>query len=151
VIAFVFLVICVISNTFWSQVPSTDAFHFLSRLISSDAAESVAERLARLSSSIQELQKDVTDAQKVRFLFPFSLMGVWQGVPVAMNSLKFDPGPPCPILLRPALSFYALRPYSCFRDGLPAEWASCGRLYPFGHPTPYAYVLLCALYSPSLF
>ena len=36
-----------------------------SRLISSEAAESVADRLARLSSSIQELQKDVTDAQKV--------------------------------------------------------------------------------------
>ena len=35
------------------------------RLISSEAAESVADRLARLSSSIQELQKDVTDAQKV--------------------------------------------------------------------------------------
>jgi hypothetical protein len=28
------------------------------------------------------------------------VMGVWQGV--AMDSLKFHPGPPCPTLLRPA-------------------------------------------------
>jgi hypothetical protein len=47
-------------------------------------------------------------------------MGVRQGV--AMDSLKFHPGLPCPTLLRLA-------------GGLPAAV-----FYPFGHPTPYAYV-----------
>jgi hypothetical protein len=41
-------------------------------------------------------------------------MGVWQGV--AMDSLKFHPGLPCPTLLCPAAVFY-----------------------PFGHHTSYAY------------
>jgi hypothetical protein len=40
-----------------------------------------------------------------------------------MNSLKLHPGQPCPTLLCPA-------------DGRPAAV-----FYPFGHPTPYAYVI----------
>jgi hypothetical protein len=46
-------------------------------------------------------------------------MGVWQEV--AMNSLKFHPGPPC----------HTLRP----AGGSPATV-----FYPLGHPTPYTYV-----------
>jgi hypothetical protein len=50
-------------------------------------------------------------------------VGVWQGV--AMNSLKFYSGLPCPALLRPAGGPPLEQPY--------------GRLLPFEHPTPYAY------------
>jgi hypothetical protein len=57
-------------------------------------------------------------------------MGVWQGV--AMDSLKFHSGLPCPPLLRPAGEPPLKRPYSHFRSG-PA--------YPIGHPTPYTYEL----------
>jgi hypothetical protein len=53
-------------------------------------------------------------------------MGVWQGV--AMDCLKFHPDPLCPTLLHPV-----------GRGGWPAGLAACGRLYVFGHPTPYAY------------
>jgi hypothetical protein len=43
-------------------------------------------------------------------------MGAWQGV--AMDSLKFHPGLPCPTLLNPAGGPPLKRPYSCFKDGL---------------------------------
>jgi hypothetical protein len=62
-------------------------------------------------------------------------MGVWQGV--AMDSIKFHPGLPCPILLRPAGGSPLNRPYGCFWGGPPAERAAV--FYPFGHPTPYVY------------
>jgi hypothetical protein len=56
-------------------------------------------------------------------------MGVWPGV--AMDSLKFHLGPPCPTLLRPAGRPPLKRPYGCFK----------GRavLYPLKHPLPYVY------------
>jgi hypothetical protein len=55
------------------------------------------------------------------FLFPLLCMGVWQGV--AMDSLKFHPGPPFPTLLCPV-------------GGPPTRRAACGRfLLPW---TPHA-------------
>jgi hypothetical protein len=59
-------------------------------------------------------------------------MGVWQGV--AMDSLKYHQGPSCPTLLRPASGSLLKRPYSRFRDGLPAGWAACGCLLPLWTP-----------------
>jgi hypothetical protein len=50
-----------------------------------------------------------------------SRMGVWHGV--AMDSLKFHPGPPCPTFLLP----------------YPAGGRPVAVSYPPGHPTPYAY------------
>jgi hypothetical protein len=49
-------------------------------------------------------------------------MGVWQWV--AMESLKFHLGAPCPTLLRPAGGPSQKRPYDRFI---------------FGHPTPYGW------------
>jgi hypothetical protein len=49
-------------------------------------------------------------------------MGVWQGV--AIDSLKFRPGLPCPTLLRPLDGPPLKRPY-CFRDGPPARRVAC--------------------------
>jgi hypothetical protein len=51
-------------------------------------------------------------------------MGVWQGV--AMDSLKFHPGPPCPTSINPAARPLLKGPAAVF--------------YPFGHPTPHVYV-----------
>jgi hypothetical protein len=64
-------------------------------------------------------------------------MGVWQGVP--MDSLKFDPGPPCLTLLRPAGGSHvkAVAGVALPQGGRPAAV-----FYPLGHPTPYAYVPL---------
>jgi hypothetical protein len=45
------------------------------------------------------------------------LMGVWQGV--AMDSLKFHMGLPCPTLLRPVGKPTLKQPYSRFWGGLP--------------------------------
>jgi len=64
-------------------------------------------------------------------------MGIGQGV--AMDSLKFHPGLPCPTLLPPAGGPPPERPYDCFRGCPPAGWAACGCLLPSGHPTLYAY------------
>jgi hypothetical protein len=50
-------------------------------------------------------------------------MGVWQGV--AMDSLKFHLGLPCPTLLCPAGRPPLKRP---------ARWAACSRLLPFWTP-----------------
>jgi hypothetical protein len=63
-----------------------------------------------------------------------SLIGLWQWV--AMDSLKFHPGPPCPTFLRPVGGPPPKRPYACFLGGLPAVF------YRFGHPTPYACTFL---------
>jgi hypothetical protein len=62
-----------------------------------------------------------------------STMGVWQGV--AMDSLKYHLGPPCPTLLCPAGGPPLKRLYG---GGPPTGHTACGRLL---HPTPYAYVL----------
>jgi hypothetical protein len=56
-------------------------------------------------------------------------MAEWQGV--AMDSLKFHPGPLCPTLL--CLAGWPL-PRACPQGGQPATF-----FYPFEHPTPYAY------------
>jgi hypothetical protein len=55
-------------------------------------------------------------------------MGVWLGV--AIDSLKFHPGVPCPTLLRTAVGPPLKRPYGRFRVGPP------GLLPPWA---PYAY------------
>jgi hypothetical protein len=71
-------------------------------------------------------------------------MGVWQVV--VMDLLKFHLGLPCPTLLRPAGGQSTKWPYGCFRGGPPAGVARlhgkrpAAVFYPFGHPTPYAYV-----------
>jgi hypothetical protein len=61
--------------------------------------------------------------------FALKIMGVWQGV--AMDSIEFHPGPPCPTLL-------------CRFRGGPRAWrAACCRLLPLW--TPHA-VGLCSKY-----
>jgi hypothetical protein len=54
------------------------------------------------------------------------IMGVWQGL--AMDTLKFHPGPPCPSPCP------LKRPYSRFRDGM------AGPSETLGSPLPYAHV-----------
>jgi hypothetical protein len=53
-------------------------------------------------------------------------VGVWQGV--AMDSLKFHPGSPCPTLLRPADGPSLRWSYECFRGGPPVGRMACGHL-----------------------
>jgi hypothetical protein len=62
-------------------------------------------------------------------------MGVWQGV--AMDSLKFHQGPPCPSLLRLMGGPPLKRPYGRFRGSSS------------GHPTPYAYDFIPKSTSPA--
>jgi hypothetical protein len=60
-----------------------------------------------------------------------------KGWPLAMDSLKFHLGPPCPTFLRPAGGPPLKQPYSGvahLQVGRPAAVFS-----PSGHPTPYAY------------
>jgi hypothetical protein len=59
-------------------------------------------------------------------------MGVWQGV--AMDSLKFYLGLPCPTLLRPANGPPLKRLYGPFWGGPPTGCAACCNLLPFGTP-----------------
>jgi hypothetical protein len=66
------------------------------------------------------------------------ILGVWQGM--AMDSLKFHPGPPCPTLPRLAGEPTQKRPNGRFMGGLAARRASCGHLLPIW--TPHA-VRLC--------
>jgi hypothetical protein len=54
----------------------------------------------------------------------FEAMSIWQGV--AMDSLNFHPGLPCPTLLRPVDGPPLKWPYGCFRCGPPAGQATCG-------------------------
>jgi hypothetical protein len=61
-------------------------------------------------------------------------MGLWQGV--AMDLLKFHPGPPYPTLLFPRGRPPLKRPYGRFRGSLPTGRAAWGRLLP--PRTPYA-------------
>jgi hypothetical protein len=56
------------------------------------------------------------------------VLGVWQGV--AMDFLKFHPGPLCPTLLCPAGGQPLKRSYSCFSSVAPAGQAACGHLLP---------------------
>jgi hypothetical protein len=56
------------------------------------------------------------------------IVGVWQGV--ALDSLKFHLGPPCPTLLRPVGGAPRVAPA---QGGQPAAV-----FHPHGHPTPYA-------------
>jgi hypothetical protein len=55
------------------------------------------------------------------------VMDVWQGV--AMDSLKFDPGPPCPILLSPASRTH-LKGWAAHRGGLYTGQVACSHLLP---------------------
>jgi hypothetical protein len=59
-------------------------------------------------------------------------VGVWQRV--AIDSLKFHLGLPCPSLLRPVGGPPLKRPCSSFWGGPPAERAACGRLLLFWTP-----------------
>jgi hypothetical protein len=75
-------------------------------------------------------------------------MGVWQGV--AMDSLKFHPYPRCSTLLspvgRPPLKWFtAVSGVACSQG-----WWPAAVFYPFGHPTPYAYVGVLQTYLVSL-
>jgi hypothetical protein len=63
-------------------------------------------------------------------------MGVWQGV--AMDSLKFRSGPPCPILLRPTGGPPLKWPYGRFKGGPSQGVRHAAVFYPIGDPTPYA-------------
>jgi hypothetical protein len=69
-----------------------------------------------------------------------SIMGVWQGV--AMDFLKFHPGPPCPTLLLPTF----VSGVACPQSGRPAAI-----FYPFEHHTPYTYVNLQHIDLSSIF
>jgi hypothetical protein len=59
-------------------------------------------------------------------------MGIWQSV--AMDSLRFHLGSPCPTLLRPAGGPPMKRPHGCFRGDPPIRWAACGHLLPLWIP-----------------
>jgi hypothetical protein len=63
--------------------------------------------------------------------------GVCQGV--AMASIKYHSGPPCPTLLCLAGGLPLKRPYGLFRVALPQGGRPATVFYPFGHPTPYLY------------
>jgi hypothetical protein len=66
-------------------------------------------------------------------------MGVWKGV--AMDSLKFHPGLPCPTLLCPVSGVARLQ----------VRWLAAF-FYPLGHTTPYAYgifVIFCLITKQS--
>jgi hypothetical protein len=56
------------------------------------------------------------------------IMGVWQGV--AMDFMKFHPGPQRPTLLSPRDRPLMKRPYGRFRCSPLARPAACGRLMP---------------------
>jgi hypothetical protein len=68
-----------------------------------------------------------------------SFIGIRQEM--AMNSLKFHLGPPCPTLLRPACRLFLKRPYGRFRVGPPTGLAACGHLLSLW--TPHALRLWC--------
>jgi hypothetical protein len=80
------------------------------------------------------MKKSLDKLSKAKILNRFSQisMGVWQGV--AMDSLKFYPGPTCPILLRPAGTPPLKRPHSHFGGSPPAEYAACSLLLPLWTP-----------------
>jgi hypothetical protein len=59
-------------------------------------------------------------------------MSIWQGV--AMDSLQFHLGLPCPSFLRPVVGPPLKLPYIHFRDGPPAWRAACGRILPLWTP-----------------
>jgi hypothetical protein len=58
---------------------------------------------------------------------------------VTMDSIQFSLGPPCLTLLPPAGGPPLKRLFGYFRGGSPTGRADCGRLNPFGNPTPFAY------------
>jgi hypothetical protein len=64
--------------------------------------------------------------------------GLWQVV--AMVSLKFQPGPLCPNLLRPAggPTLKLLRPFQGWPAGRPQGGRPAAAFYLGGHPTPHA-------------
>jgi hypothetical protein len=65
----------------------------------------------------------------VRLLLQFlGAIGVRRGV--AIDSLKFHPGPPCPTLLCPASGPTLKQPYGRFKGDPPAGRAVCSRLLP---------------------
>jgi hypothetical protein len=71
--------------------------------------------------------------------FDGKVIGIWQGV--AMDSLKYHPGVPCPTTLLPAgnhpwNNFMAISGVATCRVGGPRP-----STHLLGHPTPYAYVL----------
>jgi hypothetical protein len=80
----------------------------------------------------------VTFLSSYRFKKRVKLNGVWQGV--AMDSLKFHQGPPCPYPSKPCEWATPERPFGLLRGGPIARRAACGRLLP--HWTPHA-VRLC--------
>jgi hypothetical protein len=72
--------------------------------------------------------------------------GVWQGV--ALDSLKFHPGLPCPTLLRPAGGPPLKRPHGHFSGSPPTRRVPAAFFYPFGHRSPYVCSLHLFLWIP---
>jgi hypothetical protein len=68
---------------------------------------------------------------------------------VAMDSLKFHPGPPCPTILRPAGKPPLKRPYGCFRDDPPAGQAACSYLLPLWTPDGPRHTSMGVIVWPS--
>jgi hypothetical protein len=83
-----------------------------------------ASRIWRTST--KRLGRDSLSTDDVRTIC------VWQGV--AMDSLKFHLGPPCPTLLWPAGGPPLKQPYGHFRGSPPAGWATCSRVLPLWTP-----------------
>jgi hypothetical protein len=75
-------------------------------------------------------------------------MGAWQGV--AMDSLKFHPGPPCQTILHHADGPPLKWPQGRFRGSLPAGGVPCGRLLHFGIPHVVWICLLTVFFFSSL-
>jgi hypothetical protein len=100
-------------------------------------AETDIQKKSRRESRETERQRQTnrgknSDRVRRREGVSVSPRGVWQGV--AMDSLKFHPGPPCPTHLRPAGGPPLKRPYIRFRGGPPALRVVCSRLLPFWTP-----------------
>jgi hypothetical protein len=78
---------------------------------------------------------DLHDSLQSDFLRRMDLWGMARG---GHGLPKVSPGPPCPTLPRPAGRPPLKRLYGRFRGGPPTGRVAHGRLYPFGHPAPYA-------------
>jgi hypothetical protein len=108
------------------------------------AAADVAAAVASAAADVTAVDAASAAAAEAEFLSrnslfsSFSISGGMANIgvrqEVAMDSLKFHPGPPCPTPLRPAGGPSLKRPYSRFRGGLLAGRTAV--FYPFGHLTP---------------
>jgi hypothetical protein len=100
--------------------------------------------IATIRFPLRLIQKLATDWLQIGYL------GVWKVV--AMDSLKFHMGAPCPTLLCTAGGPPKKRLYGQFWGGPPAkpEGNPTAFFYPFGHPTSYAYAFQTTVPLPLL-